>query len=340
MLLARNLKRGRIQPAIEHADECLVDIDLSVIVQTVEHERATVALVKSGEVWCTDQARSVLAAKNVLPDVAVEDPGSIKFGAGSMTALDYAHRRTSSTDIYFFRNGSSDGTNATVLVRANGGSVELWDPVTGDRYKAFDAQVQSDGRTRLALSLPSFGSIFVVLSRDSDTSLATPSRLLRSEVLHPLAPWSVTFQPNRGAPATSVLFPQLTSWTESAIPGVRYFSGTAIYLATVIAPDHQPTDEVWLRFNSVREIARVRINGHDAGTVWSYPLALRVDGWLKPGRNSIEIEVTNLWPNRIIGDLQSGATAHYTETNIRAYKADSPVLPSGLIGDIEWQLRR
>ena len=259
---------------------------------------------------------------------------------GSTAALDYAHRRTSFADIYFFRNGSSEAVSGTVLLRAAGKSVEFWDAASGQRYKAPEAHAQPDGRTRIALSLPSFGSIFVVLSRTQDSTLATPSHLVRSELLHPLAPWSVTFQPNRGAPPNPVLFPHLTSWTDSDSPGVRYFSGSAIYRASVLAPKHQPTDEVWLRFTAVHEIARVRINGHDAGTVWAHPFALDVGGWLNPGENSIEIEVTNLWPNRIIGDLQPGATTRYTETNIRAYKADSPLLASGLIGDIEWQLRR
>src|SRR6185312_16149121 len=54
--------------------------------------------------------------------------------------------------------------------------------------------------------------------------------------------------------------------------------------------------EIWLRFTDVREIARVRINGYDAGTVWAYPLALNVTHLLRSGRNSIEVEVTNLWP--------------------------------------------
>ena len=296
--------------------------------------------VGNGEVWCTDQTRSVLAAKNVLPDVTVEDRSPIKLAGGSTAALDYAHRRTSFADIYFFRNGSSEAVSGTVLLRAAGKSVEFWDAASGQRYKAPEAHAQPDGRTRIALSLPSFGSIFVVLSRTQDSTLATPSHLVRSELLHPLAPWSVTFQPNRGAPPNPVLFPHLTSWTDSDSPGVRYFSGSAIYRASVLAPKHQPTDEVWLRFTAVHEIARVRINGHDAGTVWAHPFALDVGGWLKPGENSIEIEVTNLWPNRIIGDLQPGATTRYTETNIRAYKADSPLLASGLIGDIEWQLRR
>jgi len=238
------------------------------------------------------------------------------------------------------RNGSSGAIDATVLLRATGKSIELWDPVTGQQYKAPDAQLQPDDRTRVTLSLPAFGSIFVVLSRVPATPLATPSRLVRSQLLQPLASWSVTFQPNRGAPANPVLFPHLTSWTDSDIPGVRYFSGSAVYRASIIAPQRQSNDEVWLRFKDIREIARVRINGHDVGTVWAAPFTLDVARWLRPGQNSIEIEVTNLWPNRIIGDLQPGVASHYTETNIRAYKADSPLLPSGLIGDIEWQIRR
>jgi hypothetical protein len=107
-----------------------------------------------------------------------------------------------------------------------------------------------------------------------------------------------------------------------------------------MAPEHGAGEQVWIHFADIREIARVRVNGHDAGTVWAQPLILRVDPWLKPGRNTLDIEVTNLWPNRIIGDLQPGNHRHFTTTNIRKYQRDSPLLPSGLIGNIEWQLRR
>ena len=67
---------------------------------------------------------------------------------------------------------------------------------------------------------------------------------------------------------------------------------------------------------------------------------LCVDPWLKKGINTIEIEVTNLWPNRIIGDLQPTSTEHYTSTNITTYRSDSPLLPSGLIGTPEWLVER
>lgn len=295
---------------------------------------------RRGEVWCTNRTRSVLVAKGIQPDVAIDPPDSLSLSASSTSPLDYAHRRTATADIYFFRNGSPNAVNKNVILRAHGKSVELWNAVTGERHSAPNFQSEPDGRTHVPLSLPAFGSIFVVVTPQTAQPLSPLPQIERSELLKPLAPWSVTFQPDRGAPTTPVSFPKLSSWTDSSDPGVRYFSGTAVYRADVIAPGRLAGEQLWMRFSDVREVARVRINGHDAGSVWAKPLALRVDPWLQPGRNTLEIEVTNLWPNRIIGDLQPGANVHVTKTNIRAYRSDSSLLPSGLIGDIRWEYRR
>lgn len=291
-----------------------------------------------GEVWCTNRTRDVLSAKGILPDVATDSTGSLS--ATSRSPLDYAHRRVAASDIYFFRNGSPNPIHTNVLLRARGNSVELWDAVTGSCYQATDVKVQPDGRTRVPLSLPAFGSVFVVLTDSPPSSRFKTPRVERTEPLEPLAPWQVIFQAGRGAPTNPVSLPTLSSWTESDIPGVRYFSGTAIYHANVIAPEHAKSEQLWLHFADVREIARVRVNGHVAGTVWTKPLTLRVDPWITWGKNTLDIEVTNLWPNRIIGDLQPGTQVRYTKTNIRSYRSDSPLLPSGLIGDVEWQVRR
>jgi hypothetical protein len=293
-----------------------------------------------GEVWCTNTTRSVLSAKGILPDVAIDPSSSLSLSANSTSPLDYAHRRTANADIYFFRSGSPSPVTTDVLIRAHGRSVELWDAVTGDRYRAADVQPQPDGRTRLPLSLPAYGSLFVVVVREAEPALLPAAKVEHDELLKPLVPWSVTFQPDRGAPTYPVSFSKLSSWTASDDPGVRYFSGSAVYHADVIAPQHGSGEQLWLRFTDVREIARVRVNGHDGGTVWAKPLVLRIDQWLNPGRNALDIEVTNLWPNRIIGDLQPGTQIHFTKTNIRSYRSDSPLLPSGLIGEVYWQFRR
>jgi hypothetical protein len=192
----------------------------------------------------------------------------------------------------------------------------------------------------MSVELPPFGSTTLVFSKELSNRSAPPVRIARTLPVTVLKPWTVGFQSDRGAPDGSVEMPVLKSWTESSDPAVRYFAGTATYRADLMAPDAQPGARIWLRLPQVREIARVFVNGKEAGTVWAKPLMLRMDAFLKPGVNHVEIEVTNLWPNRIIGDLQPAAREHITSTNIVKYRADSPLLPSGLIGDPEWVIER
>jgi hypothetical protein len=147
--------------------------------------------------------------------------------------------------------------------------------------------------------------------------------------------WSLTFPPNWGAPPQLQL-DSLQSWTESTDAGVRYFSGTATYRTTINLTDSplKGKNSVWLDLGEVHEVAAVRINGRAAAILWKAPYSLRADPLLHVGENTIEVDVTNLWPNRLIGDAQSPNGKHYTWTNIRKYTKDSPLLPSGLLGPV------
>jgi hypothetical protein len=291
-----------------------------------------------GRIFCTRDAHAALAAMNVLPDVVLV-PAEINLqSATSTTAFDYAHRRVSGTDLYFVRNGSAESSTIHALFRAQGKVPELWDAVSGETREVPVHSTLPDGRVQVSLVLPPFGSEFVIFPTHAAERETTSGRSSRTTPLSPRPSWSVTFQPNRGGPATPVEVRSLKSWTEWAEAGVRYFSGTATYRTKVTAPFFSKGSRVWLCFADVREIARVRVNGHDAGTVWARPLKIRVDRLLKPGENTLEIEVTNLWPNRIIGDLQPGTTQRFTQTNITTYRADSPLLPSGLIGPVTWEV--
>ena len=152
----------------------------------------------------------------------------------------------------------------------------------------------------------------------------------------PIAPpsnWTLTFPPNWGAPS-SVRLSNLESWSESKDPGVRYFSGTATYRTTLKLTTAQLAGQhdIWLDLGEVHEVAAVRINGKPADTLWKRPWSTRIDELLHPGENTLEIDVTNLWPNRLIGDAQDPTAKHYTWTNIRYYKKDSALQPSGLLG--------
>jgi hypothetical protein len=147
--------------------------------------------------------------------------------------------------------------------------------------------------------------------------------------------WTLEFPPKWGAPS-HVDVPALKSWTDFDDQGVRYFSGTAVYHTTIQVNGDQLTagHELWLDLGDVREIAQIRINGISLTPLWMSPYADRIDKLLRPGENRVDVEVTNFWPNRIIGDLQTGNGEHYTSTNIRAFSKSSPLLPSGLLGPV------
>ncbi len=151
--------------------------------------------------------------------------------------------------------------------------------------------------------------------------------------------WTVTFPPGWGAPP-SITMTTLQSWTESSIPDVKYFSGTANYTNTIAVPPAllNSKQEIWMDLGDVREIATVSINGKELRTLWHGPFTVRIDPALHAGENSVSIRVTNLWPNRLIGDQQPTATVHYTHTNIDAYTKNSPLLPSGLLSPVTFRI--
>ncbi|MFM9936577.1 MAG: glycosylhydrolase-like jelly roll fold domain-containing protein [Novosphingobium sp.] len=140
-----------------------------------------------------------------------------------------------------------------------------------------------------------------------------------------------TFQPGRGAP-DSVVLPQLADWSKHADAGVRYFSGTATYRQVFKLPA-KTAKYLVLDLGEVREMAEVIVNGKSAGILWKPPYRADLTGFVKPGNNTLEVRVTNLWVNRLIGDEQPGAKP-ITFTKIMTYRADAPLRPSGLIGPV------
>lgn len=153
--------------------------------------------------------------------------------------------------------------------------------------------------------------------------------------------WTLSFPAGWGAPA-SVPVERFQSWTAWDDPGIRYFSGTAVYRTTLQAPAGltAPDTQLWLQLGQVREIATVTVNGHAVDTMWREPFAARVDPFLHAGANLIEIKVSNLWPNRLIGDLQPSVVQQFTHTNVHAYSQNSPLLPSGILQPVALNLMR
>ena len=158
-------------------------------------------------------------------------------------------------------------------------------------------------------------------------------------------PWRVRFQEGRGAPASMVL-PELVSLHRQSDPGVKYFSGTATYSRELdVPPDFLGGDKrVVLDLGRVEVIARVLINGRDLGVVWKEPYRMDVTDAVRAGANDLEIRVTDLWPNRLIGDEQLPPENSYAigaEHGILAipdwYRNGQPKPPGGRVTFATWQ---
>jgi len=293
------------------------------------------ALWDRGRVVADKTAREVLLAAGVKPDFELT-------GGDAETDLDTIHRRDGEADVYFVANRGKRTENVTCTFRVAGKAPELWDAVSGARRFAA-AYAEADGRTSLPLQLPPCGSRFVVFRQPAPKHPATAeTNVTPCSMLSELdGPWQVTFDPNWGGPGT-VEFRDLVSWTEREEPGIKFYSGTAVYRKAFDGPENSrflpESQRLWLDLGNVRELAEVKVNGRSCGIVWSPPFRVDVTGAVKPGVNQLEIEVVNFWPNRIIGDDALPPEQRVTRTNIRKLTKDTELMESRLFGPVTLQV--
>jgi hypothetical protein len=185
------------------------------------------------------------------------------------------------------------------------------------------------------LQLDPMGSVFVVFRQASQAKSRTFPKSTVTTLSTISEPWTIGF-PSSGE-SVETTFEQLVSWTTSSKDAVKYFSGTATYSKDINVPNDwfRSDRKLVLDLGTVKEIAELSINGKSAGAVlWKPPFQTDVTALLRPGLNKIEVRVTNLWPNRIIGDQQPTVTRKHPFTDIQPYKQDSPLMESGLLGPV------
>ena len=146
-------------------------------------------------------------------------------------------------------------------------------------------------------------------------------------------PWVVSFDSKWGGPER-VIFDSLDDWSQRPEKGIKYYSGTAVYRKSFARPNLASNQKWFLDLGMVKNLARVWLNGHDCGVAWCSPWRVEITGALATGTNELEIEVANLWPNRLIGDQSLPESQRHTWTTHNPYTKDSPLLPSGLLGPV------
>jgi hypothetical protein len=250
------------------------------------------------------------------------------------TNLLFVHRAVADGDLYYVDNRADGVAAVDATFRVTGKSPELWHADTG-KIEPASYRTQSGGTT-VPLVLQPYETVFVVFCKAASGASRTVPAFVTTPVGTVDGAWEVSFQPGRGAPAQTK-FDSLRSWSDSEDAGVKYFSGHGTYSKTIDAPAawFASGAELWLDLGDVKNLAEVTVNGTSLGILWKAPFRVDVAKVLKPGTNKLEVRVTNLWVNRLIGDQQPGASQRYTFTTHNPYKANSALLPSGLLGPVQ-----
>jgi hypothetical protein len=281
--------------------------------------------VGKGTVYSGQSLGEVVSALHLNPDFDY-----LKHNSDS--DFEFVHRKLKDGAIYFVDNRSDHDESIDATFRVAGMQPELWRAETATTEPA--SYTIADKRTTVPLHLEPWGAVFVVFRKaTSETSHAVPAAM-ETRLATVSGPWKVDFQLGRGAPAL-VTMDQLSDWSQSVDLGVKYFSGIGAYTKTIQAfPEwFKKGAHLWLDLGDVKNLAVVSVNGKEVGETWHAPYRVDVTSALKPGANEVTIKVVNAWVNRLIGDELSGATK-ITFADVKPYKADSPLLPSGLLGPV------
>lgn len=333
------------------------------------------AVKRMGKIYSGIEPAKMLEVLKVSPDISYADLNS--------GLIDFIHYRKNDLDFYFILNTTGDWISRDCAFRQQNKVPEIWDPVSGEIIPVAIFQQNAES-INLPVTLPPFGSCFVVfVNMDSPQHYTNvtgdsfnPPLLkfmkgrisfleegnielissgqtvkIKNEMSMQLleGPWEVSFEKGWGAPE-KVTFPELISWTASEIEGIKYYSGTATYEKSFSSMTKQDTKgRIYIDLGEVAKVGEVWLNDKRLGITWAKPHRFDVTGIIKPGENTIRVEVANVWSNRIKGDAVTGQ--NFTNSNItstiipaatietgdqtRVPWAKVPLIESGLIGPVQ-----
>ncbi len=270
--------------------------------------------------------REVLHNKNIFPDFECT-------GLSNAGVVDFIHRKTEDVDIYYVTSRWQPVEKVECTFRVADKQPELWNPVTGETRILTNFKVEN-GRTIIPMEFGPCASYFVVFKDAISVQNTTPNWPTYQAEQAIAGAWEVRFDEQWGGPET-VIFDKLSDWSKHDDKGIKYYSGTATYIKTFDCNNLKEGEELYLDLGKVHELAQVRLNGVDLGVAWTKPYRVNITSHVKQKGNKLEIDVVNLWPNRLIGDEFLPENERYTQTNIRKFSKATQLLPSGLLGPVQ-----
>lgn len=248
--------------------------------------------------------------------------------------LAWTHRKTTDADIYFISNQSGEGLRTEFNLRVRNKEIEALDPVTGEYFTAFYYDTSANGIHIKTWMSPGQSLFFICKKKASPQSEVTASfrQPYETDISND---WTLQFDPAYGGPKVPVKFQRLKSWTADPDSMVRYYSGMAMYMKKIDFTPAESFSQAWLVIDSIYNIASVKVNGIDCGTIWTAPYQVDISKALKEGPNSIMIAVINTWHNRLILDETLPPSKRVTWTTAPFRLKDKPLLPAGITGNIK-----
>jgi hypothetical protein len=249
------------------------------------------------------------------------------------TDVRFVHRSIDDGEIYWINNRQKKELTIEGRFRVSGKEPEIWHPEDGSTEKV--SYLIQDGMTFVPLQLQSEEAVFIIFRKNTNKSkkVIISKTVKKSHIIG--GNWLVSFkeaQPH--SIGFNTTFRELVSFHKNTDKRIKYFSGTAVYRNSFKMNQLDANADYQIDLEDVENIAEVIINEKNIGTVWKAPFRLSLQHALRIGKNTIQINVTNLWVNRLIGDMQPDETTKNTYISYPFYKADMSLVPSGLIGSV------
>lgn len=255
-------------------------------------------------------------------------------------SIAWTHRKKGDTDIYFISNQKDSAQSVYLALRISGKIPEVWDPVDMAISESYGWHSEK-GKTIVTARLEPNQSVFIVFREK--TRLVEYRRGIRtagrSGQINFSSTWMVRFDKTYDGPEQPIPVDKLKSWSDFTDPAIKYYSGTAVYSKTFNLDKKENRKTIILELDSVYNIATIKVNGINCGILWTAPFSLDISRAIKNGENKIEIEVTNTWHNRLIGDNLLSPEKKVTWTTAPFRLRGKPLQLAGLMGDIKLIIR-
>lgn len=269
----------------------------------------------------TDASAAVAALLKIVPP-------DVHFHA---QAFPYFEREIGGVKAFFLRNAGDEPQHVVADFDASG-TPELWNPWTGETAEIRD--VHRTGHTvQVSFDLQPVGSALIVFTPHPTTSVQTPvERHVEQTIAVGEAGWKLNatgMNPEGKTADVARSLPALTNWVfDDELKGL---AGHGTYTTTFEAPAVHPGERVVLSLGEVGDVAQVKVNGKDAGTLLCQPYTVNITSLLRTGPNELEVTVTDALFNTMVqrSPRTFGAGRSFTPSGL---------IPAGLIGPVQLEL--